>query len=93
MTKAAARRQAPEKFRATPKLRKGRKGSTSDDDAGLQSVRFEAYLAVHPLHWLNTNAMKVVPDWKAAGANPLPEKVVTGVMPINHGNVAQFKHA
>ncbi|MBX6320758.1 MAG: substrate-binding domain-containing protein [Rhodospirillaceae bacterium] len=53
----------------------------------------EAYVAVYLLHWLNTDAMKVVPDWRSAKINPLPEKVVTGVMPITRDNVAQFKHA
>jgi ribose transport system substrate-binding protein len=61
--------------------------------AVAQKSYAEAYLAVHLLHWLNTDAMKVVPDWRAAGVNPLPEKIVTGVMPINHDNVGQFKHA
>jgi ribose transport system substrate-binding protein len=60
--------------------------------AVAQKSYAEAYLAVHLLHWLNTDAMKVVPDWRAAGVNPLPEKIVTGVMPIRRDNVAQFKH-
>jgi ribose transport system substrate-binding protein len=57
-----------------------------------QKSYLEAFLAVHLLHWLNTNAMRVVPDWKAAGINPLPETVSTGVMPITKANVSQFKH-
>ena len=61
--------------------------------AVAQKSYAEAFLAVHLLHWLNTDAMKVVPDWRAAGVNPLPEKVVTGVMPINRDNVVQFKHS
>lgn len=52
----------------------------------------EAFLAVHLLHWLNTDGMKVLPDWKSAAVNPLPEQVVTGVMKITPDNVAQFKH-
>lgn len=60
--------------------------------AVAQKSYLEAYLAVHLLHWLNTDAMKVVPDWKAAGVNPLPESVATGVMPITKDNVSQFKH-
>jgi ribose transport system substrate-binding protein len=43
------------------------------------------------LHWLNTNSMKVVPDPAAAHVNPLPEKIVTGVMRVTKENVAQFK--
>ncbi|HET7718045.1 MAG TPA: substrate-binding domain-containing protein [Bauldia sp.] len=60
--------------------------------AVAQKSYLEAWLAVHLLHWLNTDAMKVVPDWKAAGINPLPETVVTGIMPITRENVGQFKH-
>jgi ribose transport system substrate-binding protein len=52
----------------------------------------EAFLGIHLLHWLNTDGMKILPDWKAAGVNPLPEKIVTGVMKITRDNVAQFKH-
>jgi ribose transport system substrate-binding protein len=33
-----------------------------------------------------------VPDYKAAGIDPLPEKVETGVMQLTKDNVAQFKH-
>ena len=57
-----------------------------------QKSYIEAFLAVHMLHWQNTDGIKVVPDWKAAGINPLPESVDTGVMPITADNVAQFKH-
>lgn len=60
--------------------------------AVVQKSYVEAFLAVHLLHWLNTNGMKVVPDYKAAGVNPLPEKVETGVMRLTKDNVAQFKH-
>ncbi|SDL01470.1 substrate-binding domain-containing protein [Aliiruegeria lutimaris] len=52
----------------------------------------EAFLAVHLLQWLNTDGMKVLPDWQAAAVNPLPEQVVAGVMKITPENVAQFKH-
>ena len=57
-----------------------------------QKSYLEAFFALHMLHWLNTNTMKVVPDVKAAGINPLPENVMTGVMKITKENVAQFKH-
>lgn len=53
----------------------------------------ESFLGVHLLHWLNTDGLKVLPDWRAAAINPLPESVQTGVMPITKDNVAQFKHA
>jgi ribose transport system substrate-binding protein len=56
-----------------------------------QKSYVESFLAVHLLHWLNTNGMKVVPDAAKAGINPLPEKVVTGVMRVTKDNVAEFK--
>jgi ribose transport system substrate-binding protein len=57
-----------------------------------QKSYLEIFLAFHLMHWQNTDGMKVLPDWKAAGINPLPERVETGVMPITAENVAQFKH-
>ena len=60
--------------------------------AVAQKSYIEAFLAVHMLHWQNTDGIKVVPDWRAAGINPLPETVDTGVMPITADNVGQFKH-
>ena len=63
------------------------------EGAVAQKSYVEAFLAVHLLHWLNTNSMKVVGDPKAAGINPLPEKIVTGVMRVTKENVAQFKGA
>lgn len=60
--------------------------------AVAQKSYLEAFMAVHALHWQNTDALKVVPDWKAAGINPLPERVNTGVMEITKENVEQFKH-
>ncbi len=52
----------------------------------------EMFIAVHLLHWLNIGAMKVLPDWRAAAVNPLPEKVLTGAMTITRDNVQQFRH-
>ncbi len=52
----------------------------------------EAMTAVHLLHWLNTDAIKAVPGWRETGANPLPERIETGVMRITAENVAQFRH-
>lgn len=60
--------------------------------AVAQKSYLEAFLAVQLLHWQNTNGLTVVPDWKAAGINSLPETVDTGVMKITQANVAQFKH-
>jgi len=60
--------------------------------AVAQKSYIEAFLAVQMLHWQNTDGMQVVPDWRAAGINPLPESVDTGVMMITKDNVEQFKH-
>jgi ribose transport system substrate-binding protein len=60
--------------------------------AVAQKSYVEAFLGVHLLHWLNTNGMKVVSNPAAAGVNPLPERIVTGVMRITKSNVEQFKH-
>jgi ribose transport system substrate-binding protein len=61
--------------------------------AVAQKSYLEIFLAFHMMHWQNTDALKVLPDWQAAGINPLPERVETGVMSITAENVAQFKHA
>jgi ribose transport system substrate-binding protein len=58
--------------------------------AVAQKSYTESYLAVHLLHWLNTNAVKMVKDAKASGINPLPESVVTGVVQVTKENVGQF---
>jgi ribose transport system substrate-binding protein len=58
--------------------------------AVAQKSYTEAFLAVHMLHWLNTNQVKMVKDAKASGINPLPESIVTGVVPVTKENVAQF---
>ena len=60
--------------------------------AVAQKSYLEIFLAFHMMHWQNTDALKVLPDWRAAGINPLPERVETGVMPITQANVSQFKH-
>jgi ribose transport system substrate-binding protein len=56
----------------------------------VQKSYMEAFLAVHLLKWLNEGAIKLVPDAKAAGVNPLPENIVTGVLSMTKDNVAQF---
>ena len=60
--------------------------------AVAQKSYLEIFLAFHMMHWQNTDGLKVLPDWRAAGINPLPERVETGVMAITADNVAQFKH-
>ncbi|WP_028022351.1 substrate-binding domain-containing protein [Enterovibrio calviensis] len=57
-----------------------------------QKSYLEAFLAVHLMHWQNTDGMKVLPDPLQAGIDPLPNYVDTGVMTITKGNVNQFKH-
>jgi len=59
----------------------------------VQKSYVESYVAVHLLHWLNTNAIKMVKDPKSAGINPLPENVVTGVVRLTKDNLDQFKAA
>jgi ribose transport system substrate-binding protein len=58
-----------------------------------QKSYVESFLGVHLLHWLNTNTMKTVPDAAKAGVNPLPEKIITGVMRVSKDNVSQFRAA
>lgn len=58
----------------------------------VQKSYAEAFIATHFLYWLNANEMKVLPDWKAAGVNPLPDKIETGTMRISQQNVKLFKH-
>ncbi len=60
--------------------------------AVAQKSYLEIFLAFHMMHWQNTDALKILPDWQAAGVNPLPERVETGVMSITQSNVSQFKH-
>jgi len=60
--------------------------------AVAQKSYLETFLAFHMMHWQNTDGLKVVPDWKSAKINPLPNRVETGVMKITRDNVAQFKH-
>jgi ribose transport system substrate-binding protein len=55
-----------------------------------QKSYLEAFLAVNLLKWWNDNAIKIVADPKAAGLNPLPEHVTTGVIPITKDNVGEF---
>ncbi len=59
----------------------------------VQKSYAEAFIATHFLYWLNANEMKVLPDWKAAEVDPLPEKIQTGTMRITQQNVKLFKHS
>ncbi|GAB4575678.1 MAG: sugar-binding protein [Anaerolineae bacterium] len=58
-----------------------------------QKSYMEMFLAVHLLYWLKNDVLKVLPDWRSAGVNILPEQIVTGVMTITRDNVDQFRHA
>jgi ribose transport system substrate-binding protein len=57
-----------------------------------QKSYLEMFMAINLLYWLNHDVLKVLPDWKAAQVNPLPEQVQTGVMMITQDNVSQFRH-
>jgi ribose transport system substrate-binding protein len=58
--------------------------------AVAQKSWLESYLAVHLLDWLGQSKIKIVPDSAAAGINPLPDSVSTGVMRVTKDNVAAF---
>lgn len=55
-----------------------------------QKSYLESYLAVHLLHWLHENKIKIVADATKAGISPLPDSVSTGVMQVTKDNVAAF---
>jgi ribose transport system substrate-binding protein len=55
-----------------------------------QKSWLESYLAVHLLHWLNNDKIKIVPDPAKAGISPLPDVVSTGVMKVTKDNVSAF---
>lgn len=61
--------------------------------AVAQKSWLESYLAVHLLDWLGQSKIKIVTDSAAAGINPLPEIVSTGVMRVTKDNVASFMAA
>lgn len=58
----------------------------------VQKSYVEMFLAVHLLYWLNNDILRVLPDWRAAGVNILPEQIMTGVMTVTRDNVDQFRH-
>lgn len=62
--------------------------------AVAQKSYLETWLAVQLLYALrhNSGPGKMLPDWKAAKVNPLPEDIDTGIMPITKANVSQFRH-
>lgn len=62
--------------------------------AVAQKSYLETWLAVQLLYALHHNSGpgKMLPDWKAAQVNPLPEDIDTGIMPITKANVGQFRH-
>lgn len=61
--------------------------------AVAQKSWVESYLAVHLLHWMRENKIKIVADAGKAGISPLPELVSTGVMKVTKDNVAAFMAA
>jgi ribose transport system substrate-binding protein len=62
--------------------------------AVAQKSYLETWLAVQLLYALrhNSGPGKMLPDWRAAKVNPLPEDIDTGIMPITRANVSQFRH-
>jgi ribose transport system substrate-binding protein len=58
----------------------------------VQKSYMEMFLAVHLLYWLHNDQLKVLPDWRAAGVNILPDQIQTGVMTVTQENVDQFRH-
>ena len=57
-----------------------------------QKSYVETWTSLWMLYWLNHDQLRPVPDWQAAGIDPLPERVTTGVWTITKQNVGQFKH-
>lgn len=62
--------------------------------AVAQKSYLETWLAVQLLYALrhDSGPGKMLPDWRAAKVNPLPEDIDTGIMPITRANVSQFRH-
>ena len=58
----------------------------------VQKSYDEMWLACWMLYWLKHNQLRPVPDWHAAGINPIPEQITTGVWGLNRHNVDQFVH-
>jgi ribose transport system substrate-binding protein len=58
----------------------------------VQKSYMEMFLAVHLLYWLHNDLLKVLPDWRAAGVNILPDQVQTGVMTVTRETVSQYRH-
>jgi ribose transport system substrate-binding protein len=58
----------------------------------VQKSYDEMWLAMWMLYWLKHNQLKPVPDWRAAKINPLPERITTGIWPLDRANVNQFIH-
>lgn len=57
-----------------------------------QKTYLMSWLALTLLYSLAHNEIMHLPDWRAAGAPPLPRNVDTGVMIITKKNLQQFKH-
>jgi len=53
----------------------------------------ESFIGLHFLHWLNKGDLKLVNDYRAAGINPLPERVLTGALPVTSDNYKYFQES
>jgi ribose transport system substrate-binding protein len=50
----------------------------------------ESFTGLHFLHWLNSGQLKIVKNPKSMVVNPLPEQILTGVMPITPKNYREL---
>jgi ribose transport system substrate-binding protein len=51
----------------------------------------ESFIGLHFLHWLTKGDLKLVSDYRVAGINPLPERVLTGALPVTPENYKYFQ--
>jgi ribose transport system substrate-binding protein len=58
----------------------------------VQRSYVETWYAVASLYWMNHNTLNPVKNWRQAGLNILPERVVTGTWVCNRSNVDLFIH-
>jgi ribose transport system substrate-binding protein len=51
----------------------------------------ESFIGLHFLHWLNKGDLRLVNDYRAADINPLPERILTGALPVTPANYKYFQ--
>ena len=62
-------------------------------DSVAQKSYTESFIVLHFLHWLNKRDLKLVKDYRADEINPLPERVLTGALPITSENYKYFQES